>query len=63
MAFDASFPEQSNGQWKIENPQDGAWASVSAAARYVKEARSKTTDPVMQKNADATLAILAKFRR
>ncbi|HUJ32209.1 MAG TPA: hypothetical protein VLY23_13075 [Candidatus Acidoferrum sp.] len=51
-----------NGQWKIEDPQDWPWASLDAAMRHVKEMRRKAVDPTIQKNADATLDILAKFR-
>lgn len=52
---------QAYSAWKIDNPQGGAWAGVHAAIRYVKQARDESTDPVVKKNADATIAILSQL--
>ncbi len=49
-------------QWRIENPQRTLWIGLHAATQYVAEMRDKTTDPAIQKNADATLMQL-KLRR
>lgn len=51
----------SEREWKIENPQGSAWTGVDAAIRYVTEMREKAADPVVRKNADATLAVLKKL--
>jgi hypothetical protein len=38
------------------------WTTVNTAIRYVLEVRSKTTDPVVKKNADNTLTALLRYR-
>ncbi len=48
-------------QWRIDMPY-WRWTDVKGAIRYVTEMRDKTNDPVIKKNADETLAILAKFK-
>jgi hypothetical protein len=44
--------------WEIVENFPRPWATVNAAIRFVLEMRSKTTDPVIKKNADETLAKL-----
>jgi hypothetical protein len=44
--------------WRIEDPDTVLWITVDTAVRYVKQAREKTTDPTLKKNADQTLAKL-----
>ena len=44
--------------WIIVGHQKKPWTTVNSAIRHVLEMRSKTTDPVVQKNADETLAKL-----
>jgi hypothetical protein len=44
--------------WQIEGPPPPPWTTVNTAIRYVLEMRDKATDPVVKKNADATLAKL-----
>lgn len=47
--------------WRIENPEPLLWITVNTAIRYVKEARERTADPTLKKNADQTLAQLKKL--
>lgn len=49
-------------QWLITDPVP-LYLSKETAIRYVKTMRAKATDPAVQKNADATLAILEKLGR
>jgi hypothetical protein len=53
----------SSPQWLIDctENEDWVWVNEAAAVRYVTEARNKTTDPAIKKNADAALATLAKL--
>jgi hypothetical protein len=48
--------------WEIEDHLDRPWTTVNSAIRHVLEIRNKTTDPVIQKNADETIAKLLKWR-
>jgi hypothetical protein len=47
-------------QWRIDMPY-WRWTDVRGAIRYVTQMRDKTNNPVIKKNADKTLAILAKL--
>jgi hypothetical protein len=47
--------------WKIDDPRSLPWTTVGGAIRYVTEVRDKSTHSVLTKNADATLAQLAKL--
>jgi hypothetical protein len=47
--------------WKIEEAQGRAWTGVRSATTYVTEKRDLTADPTIRKNANETLAILAKL--
>jgi len=47
--------------WRIENPEPLLWITVDTAIRCVKEAREKTTDPTIKKNAGQTLAKLMQL--
>ena len=47
--------------WLIEDPRGTPWTTVNTAVRYVLETRAKTTDPVIRKNADETLAKLLQL--
>jgi hypothetical protein len=51
-----SYPD-----WQIKEPIGLPWTTVNTAIRYVLEKREKTTDPVIRKNADETLARLLKW--
>jgi hypothetical protein len=44
--------------WEIEGPLTRRWTTVNTAIRYVLETRDKTTNLVVKKNADGTLAKL-----
>jgi hypothetical protein len=44
--------------WKIAETFPRPWTTVNTAIRYVLEMRNKTTDPVIKRNADETLAKL-----
>jgi hypothetical protein len=52
--------------WQIDGPPpkfpEMPWTTVNTAVRYVLEMRGKTTDPVVKKNADRTLAELLRYR-
>ena len=48
--------------WRIENPEPVIWITVHAALQYVTKARQETAEPELRKNADRTLAALAKLR-
>ena len=52
----------SPSRWLISDPNDTLMLTVRTATRYVTEARDKSKDPVLKKNADETLAKLAKLR-
>jgi hypothetical protein len=47
--------------WKIEGSPDVPWTTVNTAIRYVLEARTKTKDPAMKKNADETISKLLRL--
>jgi len=47
--------------WHITGSQGPPWTTVNTAIRYVLEMRQKTTDPLIKKNADQTLAKLMKL--
>src|SRR6267154_2167860 len=46
--------------WKITDPGPTLWLNRETAMRYVLDARDKTSDPAVRKNADQTLAILRR---
>lgn len=48
-------------EWKIKSPQGPPWTTVNTAVRYVLEVRNKSTDPVIRKNANETLARLLQL--
>ncbi|MGB2626926.1 MAG: hypothetical protein WAK20_09050 [Candidatus Acidiferrum sp.] len=45
-------------EWKIQSSSEPPWTTVNTAIRYVLEMSRKTTDPVIKKNADATVTAL-----
>jgi len=47
--------------WQIDGSLGAPWTTVNTAVRYVLETRAKTTDPVIRKNADETLAKLLQL--
>lgn len=55
-----------DGNWIIDGSPDmflgNTWATVNAAIRYIVEAKKKTKDPVIRKNADKALAALLKYK-
>lgn len=53
---------QSPEQWKIADAQGEAWTGVDGAIKYVTEMRAKAADPVVRKNADATLEMLKQLK-
>jgi len=48
-------------RWQISRPLDMPFTTVNTAIRYVLEKREKTSDPVIKKNADKTLAALLRL--
>jgi len=49
------------GHWLIDGPNDTAVLTVKTATRYVADMQAVSTDPTTKKNAEATLAQLAKL--
>jgi hypothetical protein len=47
--------------WQIQGSPGPPWTTVNTAIRYVLEMREKTTNPVIKKNADETLAKLLRL--
>jgi hypothetical protein len=47
--------------WQIEGSPGRPWTTVNTAIRYVLEMRDITTNPLIRKNADLTLAKLKKL--
>jgi len=47
--------------WEIEDPLLTPWVTVNSAIRYVLEARNRTSDPLIKKNADETLRQLLRL--
>jgi len=45
-------------EWKIEGSRTSRWTTVDRAIDYVALMRGKTDDPVIQRNADQTIATL-----
>ncbi len=45
-------------EWQIQDAAGLPWTTVNTAIRYVLEKREKSTDPVIRKNADETIARL-----
>jgi hypothetical protein len=45
-------------EWQIKDAPGVPWTTINTAIRYVLEMRGKTSDPVVMKNADRTLAKL-----
>jgi hypothetical protein len=56
-------PDEKTGsaEWKIDDPRGLPWTTVHGAIRYITGMRDKSKDPVVTKNADETLAKLAKL--
>ena len=50
-----------NGEWKIEEPLRNRWATINRAIPYVITMRDKSSDPVIKKNGDETVAILKRL--
>ncbi len=48
--------------WLITCSDSTSWIDVGTAARYVRDLRSKATDPVVKKNAEKTLDLLRKYK-
>jgi hypothetical protein len=48
-------------QWKIKDFQSEPVVSISAATGYVRSVLNNTADPVIRKNAQATLATLGRI--
>lgn len=51
----------SNGEWKIEGPLRDRWATVNRAILYVRAMHDKSSDAVIKKNANETIAILKRL--
>jgi hypothetical protein len=49
-------------EWRIEGPQGLPWTTVNTAIRYVLEMQKRTTNPVIKRNADQTLASLLRLQ-
>jgi hypothetical protein len=49
------------GRWKILDAPADQWITVPAAIRYVTQMHDSTTDPVLRRNADATLRTLRLY--
>jgi hypothetical protein len=47
--------------WQIEDSPKTTWTTVNTAIRYVLEARSKTSDPILKRNADEIIAKLLRL--
>ena len=47
--------------WQIEDSPKTTWTTVNTAIRYVLETRSKTSDPILTRNADDTIAKLLRL--
>lgn len=45
-------------EWRFEGSQAVRWSSLEATIRYVTEERERTTDALVKRNADRTLALL-----
>ena len=50
-----------NGEWKIEDPLRDRWATVNRAILYVITMRDRSSDAVIKKNANETIAILKRL--
>jgi hypothetical protein len=48
--------------WRIRNFQTRVFLNASAAITYVTAMRGKSSDPIINKNADATVAALRKLK-
>jgi hypothetical protein len=48
-------------EWQINGSQQTPWTTVNTAIRYVLESRGKTTDSMVKKNADKTIAALLRY--
>ena len=46
------------GEWRLAGPQQFRVATIPVAIRYVSEMRDKSSDPMIRKNANRTIAIL-----
>lgn len=60
---DKNLTEESGPpEWRFALSPAEIWITPDVAVRYVTDVRAKTTDPAIRKNADATLAVLAKLK-
>jgi hypothetical protein len=49
------------GEWKIEDALQTRAADIPAAIKYLEEMRDKSNDPIIKKNANATISILKRL--
>ena len=49
------------GEWKIEEAPQARAADIPAVMRYVEKVRDESKDPVIQSNADKTIAALKRL--
>jgi hypothetical protein len=49
------------GEWKIEEAPSIRTAGIEAAIKYVEEARNRSNDPKIRRNADRTIAALRRL--
>ena len=47
-------------QWRIEKEDGDVWLTTDTAIRYLNHVRDTTTDPVITKNAEQSLATLRR---
>ena len=48
-------------EWRLENTGPAMWLNIATTIRYVMVTREKTTNPIVRKNAEETLAELRKL--
>jgi hypothetical protein len=61
---DGESTKESTGPaaWRIEEYPPEPWITIDTAIRYVTQMRENSTDPVIKKNAEQTLAILKRYK-
>jgi len=64
LEFDKQGLKEVSGarEWRIEETDAAIWLTVETAIRYVTQMRDQSNDPVIKRNADRTLAVLARHR-